>query len=144
MRKMNFKVFYTLAASIFILGLVQIGLNISAQVPIIENAIMQGANSKSIANYLWLQVIPLLLGSIITTLGLGSILLGIASIKKESFLNMSLDPIHPDLISNEPEPTIIDNDDKAEDLLEEFVLVDESDDKTEESVQEINDEKVVD
>ena len=144
MRKMNFKLFYALAASIFLLGLVQISLNILAQVPIIENAIMQGADCKSITNYLCPQVIPLLLGNIIITLGLGSILLGIASIIKDNLLNISLDPIHPALINEEPEPVFIDNDDNAADLLEEFVLVDESDENTEESIQEINDEKVVD
>lgn len=105
---------------------------------------MQGADSKSFANYPCHQVIPLLLGNIIITLGLGSILLGIASIIKDNLLNISLDTIHPALINEEPEPVFIDNDDNAADLLEEFVLVDESDENTEESVQEINDEKVVD
>ena len=119
---MNFKMFYALAASIFLLGLVQISLNILAQVPIIENAIMQGADSKSFANYPCHQVIPLLLGNIITTLGLGSISLGIASIIKDNLLNINLDPIHPALINEEPEPVFIDNDDNAADLLEEFYL----------------------
>lgn len=71
------KVFYGIAIVVMGLGLWNLGLGIMTHKQVIEAASSQGASGASINVYIWQQVVPSLIQTVINVLGFSSLLFGV-------------------------------------------------------------------
>lgn len=114
MRKQNTKrtILWALAAVVFAAGAVLVGITLSGQREVIQQAAAQGVAQAQIDDYIWKQVVPQLLRDSMSTLAFAGILAG---------LGMLCAPVHgapsQSLPPHREEP-------EGEDFYAEFEVVD--------------------
>lgn len=114
MRKQNTKraILWALAAVVFAAGAVLVGVTLSGQQEVIQQAAAQGVAQAQIDDYIWKQVVPQLLRDSMSTLAFTGILVG---------LGMLCAPVHgapsQSLPPRREEP-------EGEDFYAEFEVVD--------------------
>lgn len=88
------KLFYGIAIVIIGLGIVSLGLEMMMHKKIIDAAVLKGATSPAISEYIWQQVVPSILKSKINVLGFSTLIFGMGvltsrpRVHEESFVEM--------------------------------------------------------